>query len=76
MTSDRRKAILEVTIEITPRITVDAGTRFGKPVIAGTRVPVQLVVAKLGGEMSTQDVAAEYEIAIADVLAFAAQRRG
>ena len=30
--------------EIAPRITVDEKVRFGKPVIAGTRVPVDLVV--------------------------------
>jgi len=33
--------------EIAPRIVVDEKVRFGKPVIAGTRVPVDLVVGKV-----------------------------
>ena len=35
--------------EIAPRIVVDEQVRFGKPVIEGTRVPVDLVVGKLAG---------------------------
>lgn len=31
-------------MEIAPGITVDENVRFGKPVISGTRVPVDLVV--------------------------------
>lgn len=37
-------------LEIAPRITVDPEVRFGKPVIQGTRVPVDLILSKLGGE--------------------------
>jgi uncharacterized protein (DUF433 family) len=55
--------------EIAPRIVVDPGVRFGKPVIRGTRVPVELVVAKLAGGMSEQEVAEEYDIAVEDVRA-------
>ena len=29
------------------RITVDRGTMLGKPVIAGTRIPVELILRKL-----------------------------
>ena len=29
-----------------PHITVDAGVQFGKPVIEGTRVPVEVVMAE------------------------------
>jgi uncharacterized protein (DUF433 family) len=56
-------------VEIAPRITVDPTIRFGKPVIAGTRVPVELVVAKLAGGMTAEEVAEEYEIALQDVRA-------
>lgn len=56
-------------IEIAPRITVDDRVRFGKPVIRGTRVPVDLVIAKLAGGMTVDDVADEYGIEREDVLA-------
>lgn len=56
-------------IEIAPRITVDEKVRFGKPVIAGTRVPVDLVVGKLAGGMGIDDVATEYSLTRDDVLA-------
>jgi uncharacterized protein (DUF433 family) len=55
--------------EIAPRIAVDERVRFGKPVIAGTRVPVDLVVAKLAGGMTIEEVMDEYELVREDVLA-------
>jgi uncharacterized protein (DUF433 family) len=55
--------------EIAPRITVDEKVRFGKPVIAGTRVPVDLVVGKLAGGMTVEKVMEEYQILREDVLA-------
>jgi uncharacterized protein (DUF433 family) len=55
--------------EIAPRITVDQGVVFGKPVIQGTRVPVALVVGKLAGGMAAEEVAREYEVEREDVLA-------
>jgi uncharacterized protein (DUF433 family) len=55
--------------ELAPRITVDQGIAFGKPVIRGTRVPVALVIAKLAGGMSKAEVAAEYEVEEQDILA-------
>lgn len=45
--------------EIAPRITVDELVRFGRPVIKGTRVPVELVVGKLAGGMGVDEVAEE-----------------
>ena len=56
-------------VEIAPRIVVDETIRFGKPVIKGTRVPVDLVLGKLGGGMTTEEVMAEYDLAREDVLA-------
>jgi uncharacterized protein (DUF433 family) len=55
--------------EIAPRIIVDEGIRGGRPVIRGTRVPVELVVGKLGGGLSIEDLCAEYEIEREDVFA-------
>lgn len=58
-----------MAVEIAPRIVVDPNIRFGKPVIRGTRVPVELVIAKLSGGMTAEEVAKEYEITQEDILA-------
>jgi len=55
--------------EIAPKITVDPMIRFGKPVIKGTRVPVDLVVGKIAGGMTIRDVAEEYELTHAQIQA-------
>jgi uncharacterized protein (DUF433 family) len=56
-------------MEIAPRISVDEKIRFGKPVITGTRVPVDLIIGKLAGGMTYEEVIAEYEITREDILA-------
>ncbi len=56
-------------MEIAPRIGVDKKVRFGKPVISGTRVPVDLIIGKLGGGMTYEEITAEYEITREDILA-------
>lgn len=55
--------------EIAPRITVDERVAFGKPVIKGTRVPVELVIGQLAGGMTIEEVMREYELKKADILA-------
>jgi uncharacterized protein (DUF433 family) len=55
--------------EIAPGIVVDPAVRFGKPVIKGTRVPVDLVVGKLAAGMTIEAVAEEYGLTREDVLA-------
>lgn len=55
--------------EIAPRIVVDEMVRFGRPVIKGTRVPVDVVVSKLAGGMTVEQVAEEYALEREDVLA-------
>ena len=63
-------------LEIAPRIVIDPNVRHGKPVIEGTRVPVDVVIGKLAGGMTTAEVADEYGLTPADVqaaLAYAAQ---
>ncbi len=56
-------------MELADRIAVDRNVRFGRPVIRGTRVPVELVLGKLAGGMSYEEVCAEYEITREDILA-------
>ena len=56
-------------MQIAPRISVNPKVRFGKPVISGTRVPVDLIIGKLAGGMSYEEVMAEYEITREDLLA-------
>ena len=38
----------DMEAEIAPRSVVEPGVRFGKPVIKGAQVPVELVVARAG----------------------------
>ena len=56
-------------MEIAPKINVDEKIRFGKPVISGTRIPVDLIIGKLAGGMTYEEVMAEYEITREDILA-------
>lgn len=63
-------------MRLAPRIVADKDTCFGKPVIDGTRVPVYLVLGKLAGGMTYDEVMREYAIENDDilaVLAYAAQ---
>lgn len=55
--------------EIAPRIVVDEAVHGGKPVIRGTRVPVDVVIGKLAGGMSQEEVEREYGLEREDVLA-------
>ncbi|MEO8431675.1 MAG: DUF433 domain-containing protein [Acidobacteriota bacterium] len=62
--------------EIAPNISVDESVRFGRPVISGTRVPVDLVIAKLGACLSFIELGNEYgltEDQIRAALAYAAE---
>ncbi|MGB5303914.1 MAG: DUF433 domain-containing protein [Gemmatimonadota bacterium] len=49
--------------EIVPGITVDAAVAFGKPVIAGTRLPVALVLGQLAEGTSQEEIRAEHDLA-------------
>ncbi len=53
--------------EIAPGVTVDREVRFGKPVIKGTRVPVDLVIGKLAGGMTVEEIMSEYSLRRDDV---------
>lgn len=56
-------------MDIFDRISIDENVRFGKPVIKGTRVPVDLILGKLAGGMSYEEVMEEYCISREDILA-------
>jgi len=56
-------------MEIAPGVEINEKVCFGKPVIKGTRVPVELVLGKLAGGMSFEEVMKEYEITYHDILA-------
>ena len=56
-------------MDIAPRITIDEKVRFGKPVIKGTRVPVDLIIGKLAGGMTYEEVMSEYDLTREDILA-------
>ena len=58
-----------MTKQLFDHITIDPGVHFGKPVIAGTRVPVELVVGKIAGGMTFAEVEREYDLAPAQVQA-------
>lgn len=51
-----------MAIEIVPGVTADPKVAFGKPVIAGTRVPVALVLGQLAGGVGVSELCAEYEL--------------
>lgn len=55
--------------EITPRIIIDPKIRFGKPVIKGTRMPVDLILGKIAGGMTIKEVAQNYDLKKEDIFA-------
>lgn len=57
-------------------ITIDPEIMGGKPVVRGTRVPVQVIVGSLAGGMAVDEICHEYRVAKEDVqaaLAYAAE---
>ena len=50
-------------------IVLNKKIRFGKPTIKGTRITVDEVLGALAGGMSFEDIAKEYKIKKADILA-------
>ena len=42
------------------RITIDPNVMFGKPVIAGTRIPVEQILRKLGAAQSIDSILEEH----------------
>ena len=51
------------------RITSNPKVMHGKPVIKGTRMPVDVILGSLVGGMSYEEIEKEYEIKRTDILA-------
>ena len=51
------------------RIVIDPEIQHGKPVIAGTRVPVARIVSGLAGGMTRAEILQEYAISEEDIAA-------
>lgn len=54
-------------VELSLGITVDPSVRFGKPVIKGTRVPADTIVARVASGMNIKEIAEEYGITEKDI---------
>ncbi len=48
--------------EIFPAVTVDLQVVHGRPVVAGTRVPIEVVVGALAGGSSFAEVMGDYHL--------------
>ncbi len=62
-------------MEVFPGISMDPDVRFGKPCLSGTRIDVATVVGALAAGESSETVASEYSLSLAQVhsaLAYAA----
>ena len=51
-----------MTREVFPGITVDSATLHGRPVIGGTRVPVEAILGELAGGSSYEEVMEDYHL--------------
>lgn len=63
-------------VELYPGVVSNPQVLGGKPVIKGTRVPVALILGKLAGGMSMDEVLREYHLTVDGVhaaLAYAAE---
>jgi uncharacterized protein (DUF433 family) len=51
------------------RIAIDPAVRHGKPIIKGTRVPLEIILGSLAGGMAIEEIIKEYDLQKVDVLA-------
>ncbi len=56
-------------VQILGTLAIDTEICHGKPVIRGTRVPVDIVVGSLAGGMTFEEVRREYDLTIEDIRA-------
>jgi uncharacterized protein (DUF433 family) len=56
-------------VELYPGVISDPRILGGKPVIKGTRVPVELVLGKLASGISMEEVMYEYYLSLEDIRA-------
>lgn len=55
--------------ELFPHIAVDPTVQFGKPIIAGTRVPVEVIVGHVAAGTPIEEVMQQYRLTREQVLA-------
>lgn len=48
--------------EVFPGITVDSEVMGGRPVIAGTRIPIEVIVGELAGGSSIEQIMSGYHL--------------
>ena len=51
------------------RIAIHPAIRHGKPIIRGTRVPLEIILGSLAGGMEIDEIVREYDLQKEDVLA-------
>jgi uncharacterized protein (DUF433 family) len=51
------------------RIVIDPAVRHGKPIIKGTRVPLEIILGSFVGGMEIEEIVKEYDLQKEDVLA-------
>lgn len=56
-------------LEISPGIVVDPEVRGGKPVIKGTRLPVDVLLGKMAGGATFEEIMREYDLTREQILA-------
>ena len=55
--------------EIFPGIEIDQNIQFGKPVIKGTRVPIEILIGHIAAGDTIESIMEEYRLTRTDVLA-------
>ena len=51
------------------RIVIDPAVRHGKPIIKGTRVPLDIIIGSIASGMEIEEIVTEYDLQKEDVLA-------
>jgi uncharacterized protein (DUF433 family) len=55
--------------EVFPGITIDPAVMGGRPVIRGTRIPIEVVVGELAGGSSFDDIVSGYQLTMEEIRA-------
>lgn len=55
--------------KISSHITIDPAVQFGKPIITGTRVPVQVIIGHIAAGMAIEKIMEEYHLTKEQVFA-------
>ncbi len=53
--------------EVFPGITVDPDVMGGRPVIAGTRIPIEVIVGELAGGSTFEQIMTGYHVTLAEI---------